>query len=522
MSSDGDIEYSEIQSALRSIGLSAALIFGATLLSQGLGFLTRVVMTRYLPVDGYGNVVIGLSVLNLFGIAALAGMPNALSRYLPRQETTNERRSILVSTFQIVGVFSLTLTISVYLAGDLLATLVFGDQRLVWIIRIFAGILPFYAMFRLSLGGFRGYEATYPRIILQNVLRPGLQLAGIVVFVLIGYGTTGIAFAYGIAFVGVAVIGIVILYRKSECHVRDLAQHGSTRRYRELLTFSVPLAASGAINMIAKHSDLIILGIYKPSSLVGIYDVSFKMAVFLPLLFTPALGYLFTPIMSRLDANTELQRMDELYTVMTRWLVVAAFPIFALLFMFPGQSLGFFFGANYQDGQTALRILLIGFMIGLLPGMTGNFLTAVGETKLLMFISTGTMLLNVVVNIVLIPSYGIVGAAIATASARTFNIIFQYYFIYRMYSVNPFDRKYIIPTILMTGLFVSLFLAPISFTTLNFILAVPVAAGLGLVYIAFFLVTRSIYEVELLLVDELLKKIGVHISVSDYLQPFVR
>ncbi|MFB6187851.1 MAG: flippase [Halobacteriaceae archaeon] len=484
MSSDGDIEYSEIQSALRSIGLSAALIFGATLLSQGLGFLTRVVMARYLPVDGYGNVVIGLSVLNLFGIAALVGMPNALSRYLPRQETTNERRSILVSTFQIVGVFSLTLAISVYLAADLLAILVFGDQGLVWIIRIFAGILPFYAMFRLSLGGFRGYEATYPRIILQNVLRPGLQLAGIVVFVLIGYGTTGIAFAYGIAFVGVA--------------------------------------ASGAINMIAKHSDLIILGIYKPSSLVGIYDVTFKMAVFLPLLFTPALGYLFTPIMSRLDANTELQRMDELYTVMTRWLVVAAFPIFALLFMFPGQSLGFFFGANYQGGQTALRILLIGFMIGLLPGMTGNFLTAVGETKLLMFISTGTMLLNVVVNIVLIPSYGIVGAAIATASARTFNIIFQYYFIYRKYSVNPFDRKYIIPTILMTGLFVSLFLAPISFTTLNFIMAVPVAAGLGFVYIAFFLVTRSIYEVELLLVDELLKKIGVHISVSDYLQPFVR
>lgn len=522
MSADEDTDYSEIQSALGSIGLSAVLIFGATILSQGLGFLTRVTMARYLPVDGYGNVVIGLSVLNLFGIAALAGMPAALSRYLPRQETENERRTILASAFQIVGILTFVLAIGIFLAAESLATYVFGNADLVWIIRIFAGVLPFYALLRLCLGGFRGYEQTFPRVLTQNILRPGLQLAAIVAFVLLGYGTTGIAFAYAMAFVGVAVIATMLLSRGTEFSVPDLARRGSADRYRELIAFSVPLAASGAIDVIAKHSDLILLGIFKSSTQVGIYEVAFRMAIFVPLLFTPALGYLFQPIMSRLHADGDRQQMDDLYTVATRWLVVAAFPLFALFFLFPDQTLGFFFGENYRAGQAALQILIVGFLISLLPGLTGNYLTAVGETKLLMYISAGTMILNVIVNVALIPVYGIVGAAIATATARTFNNAVQSYFIYREHGISPYNRNYVVPTTLMMGIFFSLYLAPISFDSLTFLEGIPVAMGLGLVFLVVLLGTRSIYNVELELIDGLFKRAGLHVSVSGYLKPFVR
>jgi len=522
MRSSESSDHSEIQSALGSIGLSAVLIFGATLVSQGLGFLTRVTMAQYLPVDGYGNVVIGLSILNMFGLVGLVGMPAALSRYLPRQETTDERRRILASAFQIVGVLSLTVAISIFFSAGLLATVVFNNQSLVWIIRIFAGILPFYALFKFSLGGFRGYEATRPRIITQNVLRPGLQLAGIVAFVSLGYGTTGIAFAYGMAFVAMAAVGVVLLYRGGKFSASDLVRQSSTTRYRELLAFSVPLAASGAINVIAKHSDLIILGIFKPSSQVGVYEVAFRMGVFVILLFTPAVGFLFQPIMSRFDAEDEQQQMDDLYTVATRWMVVASFPVFALFFLFSEQTLVFMFGESYRTGETALRVLLVGFLISLLPGLTGNFLTAVGETKLLMYISAGTMLLNVAVNLVLIPMYGIVGAAIATATARTLNNTVQSYLIYREYGVSPFNRHYVVPTVLMLGFILAVYVAPIPLASLNFVEGVPVAMAFGILFFAVLLATRSLYAVELELVDGLLARVGIPLSVSGYLEPFVK
>lgn len=522
MGADEEDDYSEIQSALSSIGLSAVLIFGATLLSQGLGFLTRVIMARYLPVDGYGDVVIGLSILNLFGLVALAGMPKTISRYIPRQETVDECRGVLVPAFQIVGILSISVSVIIFFSAESLGRVVFGNQNLVWIIQMFAGILPFYAMFKLCVGGFRGYETTYPRIITQNVLRPVFLLGGIVIFVSLGYGTTGIAIAHGAAFVGATVIGIAILLRIGDFDIRGFARRDPTGRYRELLAFSVPIAASGATNVIAQHSDLIILGIIKSSTDVGIYDVTYKMAIFLPLLFTPALGYLFQPIMSRFDANADLRRMDELYTVMTRWLVVAAFPVFALFFIFPEQSLGFIFGTNYQSGKTALQILLIGFMIGLLPGMTGNFLTAVGETKLLMFISVGTMLLNVAANIAFIPEFGIAGAAMATAIARVTYVTLQFYFIHRKYHISPFERNYVVPTVLMTGILLCINLFPVPFAGLNFVAAVAVAVCLGILYIGLFLVTRSVYPVELTLIDRLLEKIGVPFTISGHFDIFVR
>lgn len=522
MSTNEDMDYSEIQSALESIGRSAALIFGATLLSQGLGFLTRVTMARYLPVDGYGNVVIGLSVLNLLGIAALAGMPAALSRYLPRQETEDERRNIFSSAFQIALVLSTTLAIGVYFAAEPVASVIFGNVDLIWIIRIFAGVLPFYVVLQMSVGGFRGYETTYPRILTQNILRPGLQLAGIVLFVTIGYGTAGIAFAYASGFGIVAIIGITLLYRVSEFSARDVISRGSVGQYRELLTFSIPLAASGAIGVIAKHSDLIILGIFKSSSDVGVYEVSFRIAIFVYFLFFPAIGYLFQPIMSRFDAEGDREKMDDLYTVATRWVVVASFPVFALFFLFPDQSLGFFFGKKYQAGSLALRILLLGFVIALLPGLTNNFLTAIGETKLLMYISGGAMILNLVVNVALIPVYGILGAAVATAAARTVNNAIQSYFIYKYYDVHPFEREYVLPTCLIAVIFVSAYLGPIPFADMTFVQGFVVAAGFGLFYLALLLATRSIYAVELELIDGLLERIGIPVSVYNRFKLFVR
>lgn len=515
-------DHSKIKPALASIGLSAVLLFGATLLGRGLGFLTRITMARYLPVDGYGNVVLGFTLMNLLGIVVLVGLPAALSRYLPQHQSDTERRAILSTAFQIVGILSVIFAAALFLAAKPVATLMFKNEGFVWIIRIFAGILPFYALFKLSLGGFRGYEQTYPRVLTQNVLRPGLQLAGIILFVLAGYDTAGIAFAYAMAFVGVGVISTVLLYRESELSVQGLTRRGSAGRYRELLAFSVPLAASTGTSVIAKNSDLIILGIFKSISKVGIYDVAFRMGLFVVVLFAPAFGYLFQPIISRFEAAGDWQRIDELYTVITRWSVIATVPVFALFFLFPGQTLTFFFGEKYQSGQTAMQILLVGFMIAMLPGLTSNFLTAVGDTKLLMYTSSGAMFLNVLANFALIPIYGIIGAAIATVTARIFGNTVQMYLIYNKYGVNPFNQGYIVPTALMSGLILLLFFAPVSLAGLTFIEATLVAVGIGILSIIIIFATRSIYAVELELIDIILGKIGLSVSVTRYLQPFVR
>jgi O-antigen/teichoic acid export membrane protein len=519
---DASIDSSEIQSALSSIGLSAALIFGATLLGQGLGFVTRVTMARYLPVDGYGNVTIGLAILNLFGIAALVGVPPTLSRYLPRQETAEERQYTITSGFQIVIILSVVIAIGICISSGAISKYIFGNDDLVWIIRIFASAMPFYAILRLCFGGFRGYETTYPRILTQNVLRPGLQFAGIIIFVSLGFGTIGIAIAYGSAFVVVAIVAVGLLLWLIEFSPKDILRFNSVDQYSKILSFSLPLAVSGAINIIAKQSDLIILGIFKTSAQVGIYEVSFRMAVFTYLLLIPAIGYLFQPIVSRFDANKDNAKISDIYTVVTRWIVVGSCPAFVLFFLFPEQTLGFFFGPEYMKGALALRILLIGFLISLIPGLTGSFLTSVGETQVIMYISVATVIINVLINVVLIPTFGILGAAIATASARSFNNVSQLYFIHTRYDVHPFDRKFLLPTIIMIVIFIGAMLIPLPYAQFTFLEGFIIATGISCMYLVVIFLTRSLYAVELELIDGLLTKLGFSITVSNYLEWFVR
>lgn len=522
MGSTDNVATAEIQSALESIGRSAALIFAATLLSQGLGFLTRVVMARYLPVDGYGNVVIGLSILNLAGIAALVGMPATLSRYLPRKENVKEKNKTVATAFQIVGVFSLALAVGLYLLAEPVARYVFGNTDLIWIIRIFAGVIPFYAVFRLCLGGFRGYETTMPRVVTQNILRPGFQLVGIVLFVSIGLGTDGIAIAYGLGFILVAVIALALFYWTSEFSMGELLSRQSMTKYRKLLAFSVPLAASGATMIIAKQSDLILLGIFLPSDRVGTYEVAFRMAMFSYVLFTPAVGYLFQPIISRFDANDQYEKIDALYTVATRWIVLGSFPAIVLFILFPEQTISLFFGAEYVGGGLALQILVVGFTVALIPGLTANFLTSVGKSKVVFYVSTAAMIINIIGNIVLIPLYGILGAAVATASARSFNNLSALYIIHREYGVHPFDRKFVVPTGLMVLIMGLVVITPLPLERLTFAQGFVVAATFGLTYLILCFATRSIYKVELSMADALFQRFGIPIRVSDRFDIFVR
>jgi len=522
MSKEPAVDYSEIEAALGSIGLSAILILGATFLRQGIGFTTRITMARYLPVEGYGDVVLGISMMNLLGIITLAGLPAALSRYVPRKETNVERRDIVVSTFHIVGALSLVIATAAYLLAGPVSRFVFGTENLVWIFRIFAAVLPFYTMFRLSIGGFRGYEETLPQVVTDKILLPALQLAGIIVFVTLGYDTAGIAFAYAAAFLFVSATAMFYMFRLGEFSISDIATVKSPSRYRELLAFSLPLAASGAIGVITKNSDLIILGIFQSSAKVGVYEVVYRLAMFITFFISPAVGYLFQPLISRFDASDDHRKIDQLYTVTTRWIVIGTYPLFVLLLLFPDQTLLFFFGQEYTEGALALSILATGFMFSRLPGLTGNFLTATGKTKIVLYISTATAVLNVGANIILVPTYGLLGAAIATASARVFNNTVQSYLIVREFGVHPFKRDYLLPVSLMGLLCVSAFISPISFDKLTFVQGFIIASGMGLAALLILLLTRSIYKVEVNLIDTLLHRAGVPLSVSSVLQPFLR
>ena len=518
MSTEQDDEFDEIRGALGSIGLSAVIVLSGSILTQVMGFGTRIVMTRFLPVDGYGEIVLGITVLNILGIVSVLGLGQALTRYLPRADSDEEHSRIAAAIYQIGIGLSIVWAALGFLTADFIAGTVFGNPGMTNVVRIFALALPFYVLMRLSLRGIQGHKETTPNIVTKQLIRPGAQLAGVAALSLAGFGVLGLAFGYTLGFVLAGIVGFAFFIRVGGYQVGSLLVPLSRTRYRELLAFSVPLAISGSFGIVTKNSDRFLLGVFDVSSAVAVYDIAFILSQFI-LFFGPVLNYLFQPIMSEYDAENDYQRMDKLYKIITRWLVILTFPVFALLVLFPELVLETFFGAEYRAGGFALMLLAIGLYATRFVGLSGSFLTATGDTKVLMYVSGATAALNFGLNILLIPIFGIVGAAIATVSSTILNNGLQAGYVYKITRIQPFTKELLLPSALS---FVCLggmrIIIPSSRT--GFFAGFLIASMLGLVLITCVFLTKSVYLIELKLVDSLLNKFGIHFNLQKRLRVF--
>lgn len=237
--------------------------------------------------------------------------------------------------------------------------------------------------------------------------------------------------------------------------------------------------------------------------------------------FSTALNYLFRPLISRLDSQDKIGEMNRIYTIVTRWDVMLSFPIFVLIVAFPTQTLGTLFGKSYVDGTLALTLLAVGYYGAKIAGMAGSFLISVGETKILMQLSIATSVLNIGLNILSIPQYGIVGAAIATGTARLLNNFVQVTYMFLKVDVHPVKRELFSPTIIALALLLLVSQSGIG-SFVGFAGAFLIAAALGVTFLLGVLLTRSVYQVELQVLEALLERVGVSTTIVGRLAFFTR
>jgi O-antigen/teichoic acid export membrane protein len=518
MSTEQADEFDEIRGALGSIGLSAVIVLSGSILSQVMGFGTRIVMTRYLPVDGYGDIVLGITVLNILGIVSIIGLGAALIRYLPRAESDEEHTRIAATVYQIGIGLALFWAVVSFLAADIIAGVIFESPAMADVIRVFAIGLPFYVLMRLSLKGIQGHKATTPNIITKQVVRPVGQLVAVGAVSLAGFRTIGLAVGYNVGFALAGLVGFAFFLRAGGHQIRGLLRPSGTSRYREILGFSAPLAVSSSFGLVTQNSDRFLLGVFKAGDVVGIYDVAFLASQFI-LFFGPVLNYLFQPIISELDADDDIHRMDKLYKIVTRWLVILTFPIFVLLFLFPEMVLGTLFGTEYRAGAGPLALLTVGYFAARFVGLSGSFLTATGDTKVLMYVSGTTAALNLVLNVALIPVLGAFGAATATVLAIVLNNGLQAGYVYKSTGIHPFSKELLLPVSLATAVVAGAKWI-ISGSGQSFTEGFAISAGVASTLILLILLTRSVYVVELKLVDSLSQKVGLQLELEDRLRVF--
>ena len=141
--------------------------------------------------------------------------------------------------------------------------------------------------------------------------------------------------------------------------------------------------------------------------------------------------------------ENKIEDLRRTYSVVTKWMLSLIFPVFLLVFLFPDQIIKILFGTEYIAGATALSILVFGFMIHAVVGPTAAILQTYGKTKIVMMTNYIGAVINFGLNLLLIPVYGVNGAAIATGFSLALLHILKFLFAYQVAKIQPFRLSYL-------------------------------------------------------------------------------
>ncbi|GAB6862940.1 flippase [Haloplanus litoreus] len=467
----------DVAQVFRDLLKGGSVVFVGRIAELGISFLGLAVIARLIGPTDFGAVAIGSTLLSMLSTLSILGLDTGVGRFLPRYESPADRRGVLVSAFQLAVPVTAATGLAVVLGADLLATRAFGDPSIAPILIVFGLALPFAAIVELCVGALQGQKLAAPKVVVEQLSIPFVRVSLAFAVLYVGWGVLGISVAYGTAYVVAAALGLYYLWRHSSL----FGSEAYTPIHRDLLTFSAPLVVTIVMNKILGYLDTFLLAAYLPTAEVGIYKVAYPVAMLLFVGIESA-NFLFMPILSGLESEGRNRELKRVYQVVTKWIFMGTLPLFLVIALFPEMTLRITFGEQYVGGARTLSILAVGFFTTVIVGPNNNALTSIGKTRIIMAINALAALLNLVLNLLLIPRYGIAGAAVATALSYGLMNLLYTVVLYRVVGVHPFTTAMVRPGVVSLGLVLTLQWVTKTF----FPVTIPVVVGMFVVFIGLY------------------------------------
>jgi O-antigen/teichoic acid export membrane protein len=373
-------------------------------------------------VQEFGEYVIALSWALVLALPAKAGFDNSALRYstiyLERQDFAALRGFVRFGTAAVVAI-SLIIAGIILLAGSKLVPV--QHETRIWTAFL---VLPLALLTFFSI-----VMRTAHRIVsaqfYDQILRPALIIAGVVAFIA-ATGHLSAASAMEVT-TGAAVVALAALlielrrvFRSARTHVPRYDE------WQEWLSVSLPMLMLGVVQELMNQIDIVLLGQLADRRQAALFAASWRLASLVPF----ALVGLATMAGPLIAAAYDRGSLDELHRVSS--LVARAGFAFALfsaaaLYLFAKPLLGLF-GPDFVAGRDVLSILLLGGVVNAFTGVVAYFTTLTGRERSGLVIFAGALLLSIILNLLLIPRLGAVGAAIASSSAMiAWNLVMLFY-----------------------------------------------------------------------------------------------
>lgn len=406
---------SELDKSLKFLARSSLIVLAAVIFSKLLGYAYRIIIARYYGPEVYGLLILSFTIFGWFLLLSQFGLGSGILRYLSFYigKKKEEKVSYIVKFF--MGLMLMTGIVSgllLFFLSDIIAQQLFSNPQLSIFLKFFSFMIPLAGIRTIFSLLMQAYEKiawlTYVSKISDNLIRLILLIS----LIFLGVGSINVPITY----ISASLITTLISYtfcRVSFKKIFKLRPKKDKILVKKIFSYSLPLIFFGFSMSLISQADSFMIGLFQTVADVGFYNAAAPLA-FLLIISVELFGQMFFPMVTKEYAKGNMGLVKQLSQQTGKWVYIISLPLFILFMIFPGAFIKLFFGEEYLVAVNVLRYLAIGAMFTSVFAISKMLVLMKGKSHLIFKYTLVVLALNIVLNLLLIPRYGIDGAAIAT------------------------------------------------------------------------------------------------------------
>ncbi|GAA4245546.1 MULTISPECIES: flippase [Winogradskyella] len=417
------------------LGSSLKVLF-IKILGVLLLFAVSLFLTNYFPPELVGQYDFVRTLLMIIGGLSVLGMDQSIIYYSGFFKSQNSMGSLRATYFKMLTLVLLASSIlwvlNSLIPNDFINEL-FNKPKASLLFNKVILALSFYAITFLNIDMLRALNKTILSELFRNIFRhlPFLFLA---VYLVYNSNEAYLIDAYLWSFASLALVSFIIIYRKFlkskfEIKIDNLS-------YKTIFLKSYPMAISALSYFLMQSIDVLLLAKYSTFDNVAFYAIAVKLSTISTLALL-SINIIAGPKIAEFYSSNSIEKLRRLLQNSNRLILVLTLPVLIVLSLFSEWILGLF-GKEYIVAQSALLILLGGQCFNFLLGPLGVYMNMTGKQNKLQRILILGLLINVVLNIIYIPKYGMIGAASSTVVSMIIWKILATIIIYRQDKTKTF------------------------------------------------------------------------------------
>jgi O-antigen/teichoic acid export membrane protein len=395
---------------------SRVTVMAMRIAAMTLNFVVQLVMARVMGLSAFGVTNTALAMLNIIVIPAALGYETAAVRFVALERDDLSRLRALTVYFGRNVLIASAVTCLLVAAGALVEQRL-GNGQMAIALALLVAIVPGFALVRVGEGWLRGVGCLVRALVNSGVVIPVLSIVLILAeWLLLGREDVGVggalgarALATGLATlsVGAFVAGKLggRLSPRTEIEQSTLAEIHRT---------AIVLCGVAFLTMAVSQIDIVAVSLFEGSEQAGLYSAASRVAQAMNIALV-AVNFTLAPHIAQLFAEGRTAKLQEEVTSATNWCLCLMGGACAIVI--PGSTLILHaFGPDFSAASDALRILMLGQLVNAFCGPAGAILNMTGNQGQAIKALAAAAAVDLLLFSLLIPPFGLSGAAAATAA----------------------------------------------------------------------------------------------------------